>query len=217
MPGVVLVLLLGLAMAVMIMAGVRLPFYVFWSENTRNGGPLRPLPKNMVVAMAMTGAVCLVQGVFPGVINRHLPTVINGSSFTLFKLGIGFLFPAAAVLLFLFLRPILKPRANELPDFERLYMLVGWGVMVLFSKPLSWVDRFWSEIYRTIFLRAFNFMARLSDVFDRKGIDGAVNQTAVSVMFLSRMSTRLQSGRLQDQLAWMMLLALAFFALIWFW
>ena len=217
MPGVVLVLLLGLAMAVMIMAGVRLPFYVFWSENTRNGEPLRPLPKSMVVAMGLAGAFCLVQGVFPEVINRHLPFAIKGSSFTPLKLGIGFLFPAFVVILFLFLRPLLKPRANELPDFERLYMGVGWGVMVLFSKPLAWVDRFWSEIYRTIFLRAFNFMARLSDVFDRKGIDGAVNQTAVSVMFLSRMSTRLQSGRLQDQLAWMMLLALGLFALIWFW
>ena len=222
MPGPVLLLLLGLAMAVMILAGVRLLYYVFWSENTRNRDPLQPLPKSMVIAMAMTGAVCLLQGVFPELINRHLPSLIKGSTFTLFNLGIGFLFPAFVVVLFWFLRPLLKPGAKELPDFERLYMLVGWSVMVLFSKPLAWVDGFWSEIYRTLFLRAFHFMARLSDVFDRKGIDGAVNQTGASVMFLSRVSTRLQSGRLQDQLAWMILLALVFFALtffalIWFW
>ena len=217
-PGAALVLLLGLAMALMILAGgLRLPFFVFWSEGAGNREPLRPLTRNMVVAMGMTGAFCLVQGVFPEMINRHLPYAMEGRSFTLFKLGVGFLFPAAGVLLFMFLRPLLKPKANELPDFERLYVWVGRGVMVLFAKPLSWMDGFWSEVYRTILLRAFNFMARVSDVFDRKGIDGAVNGTAFSVMFLSRISTRLQSGRLQDQLAWMMLLALALFALIWFW
>jgi NADH:ubiquinone oxidoreductase subunit 5 (subunit L)/multisubunit Na+/H+ antiporter MnhA subunit len=79
------------------------------------------------------------------------------------------------------------------------------------------LDGLWSEIYRTIFLRAYNFMARISDFFDRKAIDGAVNRTAFSVMFLSRMSARLQSRSLQDQLARMMLLALIVFALIWFW
>jgi len=217
-PGAVLVLLLGFAMVLMILAGgLRLPFFVFWSESTRNGKPLRALPKNMVVAMGMAGAFCLVQGVFPEMINRHLPYAMEENSFTLFKLGIGVLFPAAAFGLFMFLRPFFKPKANELPDFELLYMWVGRGVMVFFSKPLSWMDGIWSEIYRTLFLRAFNFLAHISDIFDQKGIDGAVNQTASSVMFLSRISTRLQSGRLQDQLAWMMLLALAFFALIWFW
>ena len=217
-PGAALVLLLGLAMALMILAGgLRLPFFVFWSEGAGNREPLRPLTRNMVVAMGMTGAFCLVQGIFPEMINRHLPYAMEQRSFTLFRLGVGFLFPAAGVLLFMFLRPLLKPKVNELPDFERLYMWVGRGVMVFFSKPLSWMDGIWSEVYRTILLRAFNFMARVSDVFDRKGIDGAVNGTAFSVMFLSRISTRLQSGRLQDQLAWMMLLALALFALIWFW
>jgi multicomponent Na+:H+ antiporter subunit D len=218
-PGPVLVPIMGLAMVLMIMAGgLRLPFFVFRSKkSTPNGEPIRPLPKNMVVAMGMAGAFCLVQGVFPETINRHLPYAMEERTFTLFRLGIGLLLPAAAFLLFMFLRPLLKPRANELPDFERLYMWVGFCIMVVFSKPLSWVDGIWSEVYRTIFLRAFNFLARLSDVLDRRGIDGAVNQTASSVLFLSRISTRLQSGRLQDQLAWMMLLALAFFALIWFW
>ncbi len=216
-PGAFLVLVLALAMVLIILGGVRLPFFLFWSESTETKEPLRPLHRNMVVAMGMAGAFCLVQGIFPEVLSRHLPYPMEERPLTLFKLAVGFLFPAAIVLLFMFLRSLLRPGTNELPDFERLYMLVGRGVMVLFSKPLSWMDGIWSEVYRTIFLRAFNFVARVSDVFDRKGIDGAVNGTAFSVMFLSRISTRLQSGRLQDQLAWMMLLALALFALIWFW
>jgi len=214
-PGELLVL--TLAMTLIILGGLRLPFFLFWSESTETKEPLRPLHRNMVVAMGMAGAFCLVQGIFPEVLNRHLPYPMEERPWTLFKLAVGFLFPAANVLLFMFLRPLLRPGNNELPDFERVYGLIGRGIMVIFSKPLSWVDTIWSEIYRTVFLRAFYFVVRISDFFDRRGIDGAVNQTAASVMFLSRISTRLQSSRLQDQLAWMMLLALAVFALIWFW
>jgi len=223
LPGAFLVPALALAMALIILGGVRLFYFLFWSESrgekflAPTEEPLRPLHGNMVVAMGLTGAFCLVQGIFPEVLNRHLPYPMEERPWTLFKLAVGFLFPAANVLLFIFLRPLLRPGTNELPDFERVYGLIGRGVMVVFSKPLSWVDAIWSEIYRTVFLRAFNFMARISDFFDRRGIDGAVNQTAASVMFLSRISTRLQSSRLQDQLAWMLLLALAVFALIWFW
>jgi multicomponent Na+:H+ antiporter subunit D len=216
-PGELLVLVLTLAMTLIILGGLRLPFFLFWSESTETKEPLRPLHRNMVVAMGMAGAFCLVQGIFPEVLNRHLPYPMEERPWTLFKLAVGFLFPAANVLLFMFLRPLLRPGNNELPDFERVYGLIGRGIMVIFSKPLSWVDTIWSEIYRTVFLRAFYFVVRISDFFDRRGIDGAVNQTAASVMFLSRISTRLQSSRLQDQLAWMMLLVLAVFALIWFW
>ncbi|EFK10851.1 putative monovalent cation/H+ antiporter subunit D [delta proteobacterium NaphS2] len=217
-PRLFLVLLLCLSMVLMIMAGgLRLPFFVFWSKNTANPEPLRRLPGNMVLAMAMTGFFCLIQGVFPEVLNRLVSYPAKAFSLTFFKLGVGFMFPVATTLLFIFLKPLLKPRQKELPDFEKVYAWVGRGVVLVLSRPLSWLDGLWSEIYRTIFLRAYHFMARISDVFDRKGIDGAVDRTAFSVMFLSRVSARLQSRTLQDQLARMMLLALIVFALIWFW
>ena len=215
--GPFLLILLGLAMILMLLGGVRLSFFLFWTKSAEQQGHLKPLHRNMVVAMGMAGAFCLVQGIFPEVIYRHLPYPVEGRTFTSFKLLIGFLFPAAGVVLFIFLHPLLKPRTHELPDFEHLYTLVGRAIWFGLSKPLAWMDGIWTEIYRTFFLRAFYFMSRITDFFDRKGIDGAVNQTAASVMFLSRMSTRLQSGRLQDQLARMMLLALAVFALVWFW
>jgi len=216
-PGLFLVLLLSLAMVLMVLGGARLAYFLFWSEKSGSSGPLRPLHRNMVLGMAMAGAFCLVQGLFPEVINRHLPYPMEGSPFTLFRVVIGFMFPAAGMLLFMFLRPLLRPGTRELPDFERLYTLVGRGVMIVLAKPFSWMDGIWSEIYQTVFLRVFHFLVRLSDFFDRKGIDGAVNRTAFSVMFLSRVSTRLQSGRLQNQLAFMMLLFLVVFALVRFW
>ena len=210
-------MLLGLSMVSMILAGVRLSFFLYGSENSGNREPLLPLPGNMQVAMIVAGVFCLVQGFFPEAVNRLLPYPVEKGAFTFFNLLMGFLLPAACIVLFMVLRPFLKPGTREIPDAEVLYSWVGRCVLMVLSKPLSRVDGIWTEIYRTVFLRIFGFMARISDCFDRRGIDGAVNRTAFSVMFLSRISTRLQSSRLQAQLARMMLLALAVFALVWFW
>jgi multicomponent Na+:H+ antiporter subunit D len=217
LKGPFVAVLLALSMMLMILAGTRLLFFLYRSEHSGHSEPLRPIPGNMVVAVGVAGAFCLVHGLLPQGVDRLLPYPLEKGVFNGKNLLLGFLFPAACVLFFMALRPWLKPRPRELHDVEVLYALVGRGVMAVLSKPLSWMDRFWSEIYRTVFLRAFGFVARFFDTFDRKGIDGAVNRTAFSVMFLSRISTRLQSSRLQDQLGRMMLLALAIFALIWFW
>ena len=165
-PGLFFVLFLCLSMVLLIMAGgLRLPFFVFWSKNTADPEPLRKLPGNMVLAMVMTGTLCLVQGVFPEVLNRFVSYPAKAFSLTSLKLGVGFMVPAATVLLFVFLKPLLKPGRNELPDFEKIYAWVARGVILVLSRPLSWMDGYWSEIYRAIFLRAYHFMARISDVF----------------------------------------------------
>ena len=132
--GEFLVLVLALAMTLIILGALRLPFFVFWSERTESEEPLRPLQKNMVVAMGMAGAFCLVQGIFPNVLNRHLPYPMEENPLTFFKLAVGFLFPAAGALLFMFLRPLLRRGTSELWDFERLYGLIGRSVMVVFGK-----------------------------------------------------------------------------------
>ncbi len=217
-PGSMLVLLLGFAILLIIMAGgLRLPYYVFLFK--RSGNPIihGNLPRNMVAATTVTGLFCLIQGLFPERLIRLLSYPVETLSMTFIKLTIGVLFPAATLMLFIFLSPLLKPKDHEPPDFERVYQWIGRLVMMLLSKPLAWADSAFSKIYGTVFLRAFNYMARASDALDRKGIDGAVNRTATSVMFLSRMSTKLQSRSLQDQLARMMLLVLAVVVLIWLW
>ena len=122
-PGEFLVLALALAMTLIILGGLRLPFFLFRSESrgekflAPTEEPLRPLHRNMVVAMGMAGAFCLVQGVFPEVINRHLPYPFEERPLTFFKLAAGFLFPAANILLFMFLRPLLRPRNQRTAGF----------------------------------------------------------------------------------------------------
>jgi len=79
------------------------------------------------------------------------------------------------------------------------------------------MDGIWTEVYRTVFLRGAAGAARSADFFDREGIDRVVDGTAWTVLGLGRLSSRFQTGRLQEQLAWTVILALGIFGLIWFW
>jgi len=57
--------------------------------------------------------------------------------------------------------------------------------------------------------------ARSAGVFDHQAIDTAVDGTASTVRAMSRFFLRIQTGRLQDYLAWMMVAAMLVFTLVW--
>ena len=99
---------------------------------------------------------------------------------------------------------------------DLLYRFVGRSVMRVFSHPLAWADRIWTDIYQTAFIRAASGMARAAGWLDTSGIDRVVEGTGRTVFNLGRLSARLQTGRMQEMVAWMMVLALSIFALIWF-
>jgi len=57
--------------------------------------------------------------------------------------------------------------------------------------------------------------ARGAGIFDKKGIDTVVDGTAYTVRDTGRLATRIETGRLQDYLAWMLVAALLIFAAVW--
>ena len=169
------------------------------------------------MATVLVSLCCVVQGVFPRFLFRLLPAPVKGNPFTPLKVWGALLCLGAACALFFFARGILAPGPRRLPDFDLLYRLVGRGVVTLLARPLSWIDGIWTEVYRTVVLRSLRGIAGLAAWFDRRGIDGAVEGAARGVLGLGRISALMQTGRLQEMLAWMLLLSIGLFALVWFW
>jgi len=197
--------------------GIRIPWFAFRSGEAKEEKPPGKVPLNMIVAMGLASAFCFIQGVFPHLLYRLLPFPVEGSPFTLRKVVIALLFLCLVSLFFLPLKKALVPGARRLPDFDLLYRFVGRTILLVFSRPLAWMDGIWTEVYRTVFLRGAAGAARSADFFDREGIDRVVDGTAWTVLGLGRLSSRFQTGRLQEQLAWTVILALGIFGLIWFW
>ena len=197
--------------------GLRFPWFTFRTGKVKDSKQQKAVPLNMIAAMIMASVFCFIQGLFPHLLYRLLPFPVEGSPFILWKVVAAFLFLCLVGVAFIPLKKVLIPGNRRLPDFDLLYRFVGRAVLFLFSRPLAWMDGIWTNLYQTVFLRAAVGAARRADSFDREGIDKVVEGTARTVLGLGRISAGIQTGRLQEQLAWMVILALGLFALIWFW
>jgi multicomponent Na+:H+ antiporter subunit D len=87
--------------------------------------------------------------------------------------------------------------------------------VAVFTRPLAAVDDIWTLVYRRVGLAALMGSARGAGVFDRRVIDTVVDGNAAAARSLSRLLRRIQTGRLQDYLAWMTVAAMLVFAVVW--
>lgn len=213
----VISLVLGIAgLGAFVAAGLRLPYVVFGPKPSETGD-LEPIPKNMYAAMGIASAACLIQGIFPGLLYRLLPYPVDYHPYSGWKLLLILALLGLTGLGFYVVRKFVQPRQGRTPDVDILYRMVARGVVGLICRPLAWVDGLWSEVYRVFGIRTLLGAAAGAKWFDRRGVDSVVDGTAHKVRALSNISAKMQSGRLQEQLAWMAVLSLGLFALFWFW
>jgi len=213
----VISLILGITgTATFFAVGLRLPYVVFGSRPAGTGD-LQPVPKNMYAAMGIASAMCFIQGIFPGLLYRLLPYPVDYLPYTRWKLLLVLALLGLTFLGFYVVRKSVRPQQGRTPDVDILYRKVARAVLDLICRPLAWVDGLWSAVYRVFGLRALLGAAAGAKWFDRRGVDTVVDGAAHKVRALGSISARMQSGRLQDQLAWMAVLALGLFALFWFW
>jgi len=213
--------LVSILLAMAILGGfaaacLRMVNAVWETESSETERPT-PLPGNMVAALGMGAALCLIQGILPGSFYRLLPYPVTYHPYTVWNILIALVLLGLVGLGFVAMRRVLRPRQARTPDVDLLYRIAANAVVSLICNPLAFMDARWSEVYRKVGLRGLLGIAAGVRWFDRKGIDKVVDGTAHAVRGVGSVSARMQSGRLQDQLAWMTVLALGLFALIWFW
>jgi len=210
--------LLGIALMGGFAAACLRPANAAWGAGSavEKGGPAH-LPGNMVAALGMGSALCLIQGVLPGSLYRLLPFPVAYHPYAVRNILIAVVLLGLVGTGFVSIRRFLRPRRNRTPDLDLLYRMIAGAVVKLICRPLSLVDARWSELYRALGLRGLLGIATGARWFDRKGIDRAVDGAARAVRGAGSVSAGMQPGRLQDQLAWMTILALCLFSLIWFW
>lgn len=112
-------------------------------------------------------------------------------------------------------RSLVAPQPGRLADFDLLYGAVGRAFYGLVSRPLAFVDAFWSEVYRTVGLAGLMWKAHAAAVFDRKGIDMVVDGAAHGAAHLGGVAASVQIGRLQTYLTASLVIAALVFAGIW--
>jgi formate hydrogenlyase subunit 3/multisubunit Na+/H+ antiporter MnhD subunit len=88
-------------------------------------------PFLMQAAMIGTAALCILIGVYPGILYRLLPYPVTYQAFDMAQLAAAALvLGAAAVFFFTVGRKVLEPHETRLQDFDVLYVAAGRGVTV---------------------------------------------------------------------------------------
>jgi multicomponent Na+:H+ antiporter subunit D len=204
------------AVGTFLSVGIKLPYFAFWAKH-ENKMELKPIPFNMYLAMAVAAGLCLAQGLFPSILYRLLPYPVHFHPYTVWTLLQAFMLLSFTGLGFYVIRKLIEPHHGRNLDFDALYRLVGRGFLYLICKPISLLDDRWTEVYRVGGLRGILGLAGGARWFDLKGIDTVVDGSAFTVRGIGRISAKIQTGRLQDYLAWAAVVALVVYGIVWWW
>ncbi len=190
-------LLLTLASAgTFLHTGLKLPYYMFFGKDS--GVRAQEPPRNMLVAMGLAAVACILIGVFPDLLYRHLPYALVYVPYTLAHvtntLGmLGF----TALGFFLLLKQLDPERTISL-DTDWFYRRGSAGLVALVQSPLARLEYgFVGEIYEFVIRRPVLGAADLLRKVDSLVVDSAFIGVGRSTQTLSQVLKTAVSGHTQ--------------------
>ena len=203
--------------------GLKLPYFLFFGTNhcsketwAKAGDP----SWNMLIAMTLGAALCILVGTAPGFLYAMLPYAVHYNPHTAYHLMETLQLLGFAALAFFLLKKYVEPVDRICLDIDWLYRQAGGGFLWLIKHPLQWCDTAWGEAYRVVGLSSLMTLSRFWSWFDWHAIDGVVDGIARSVRALGGKVRLLQSGQIQItlyyafSLAALLLVTFIFFQLL---
>ena len=193
----VIFLMLTLASAgTFLHTGLKLPYYMFFGKDS--GRRSQEPPRNMLVAMGLAAAACVLIGVFPGLLYERLPNPVDFVPYTLQHVTSTLGMLGFTALGFFLLLKHLDPEPTISLDTDWFYRRGSAGVMELVQGPLARLEfGFVGEIYEFVIRRpvlgAANFFRKL----DTFVVDSAIVGVGRSTQTLSQVLKTMVSGNAQ--------------------
>ncbi len=190
-------LLLTLASAgTFLHTGLKLPYYMFFAKDS--GVRAQEPPKNMLVAMGLAAAACVLIGVFPNLLYQHLPNAIDYVPYTLQHVTSTLGMLGFTALGFFLLLKHLDPEPTISLDTDWFYRRSSSGVSAWLLGPLARLEYgFVGEIYESVIRRPVLGAAELLRKLDSLVVDSAFLALGHSTQSLSRVLKTAASGHAQ--------------------
>ena len=211
-------LLLTLASAgTFLHTGLKLPYYMFFGKDS--GVRAQEPPRNMLVAMGLAAAACVLIGVFPGLLYQHLPNAVVYVPYTLEHVTSTLGMLAFTALGFFLLLRHLDPESTISLDTDWFYRRGSAGILALVRSPLSRLEYgFVGEIYEFVIRRPVLGVADLLRRVESRVVDSAFVGLGRSTQNFSQVLKTTADGHAQHYglimaLGIVVLLALAMLAL----
>lgn len=197
---IVLMLMLLLAsVGTFLSVGIKLPYFIWFGED--KGVVCKDPPRNMLVAMGIASFFCFFLGIYPDYLYRMLPFPVTYHPYTAYHLSETLQILGFTALGFYLLRKKLTPEPKLNLDLDWFYRKGAAQVVRFFRNPLSPVNDWVGEVYRTAGMRFALGAAALWTRFDVKAIDGVVDGVAAGVWGFGDKVRHVQTGRLQQYIA----------------
>jgi len=175
--------------------GLKLPYYMFFGKDA--GIRTGEAPRNMLVAMGLLAAMCILIGLAPGILYSVLPFEAEFVPFTahhvVVTLGIlGF----TGLAFFLLLRQ-LDPTPTISLDTDWIYRKAAHAFVRLVARPITWIDDvIVGQAYAWIVRGPVLGVAKLCRKADTHVVDGAIHGLGSGTLALSGVMKVLQSGQI---------------------
>ena len=193
--------------------GLKLPYYMFFGKDA--GVRAQEPPGNMLLAMGLAALTCVVIGLFPGILYRHLPNPVHFAPYTLAHVTSSLGMLGFTALGFFLMLKQLDPKPKISLDTDWFYRRGTAGFLALVEKPLARLEfDFVGEIYEFVIRRPVLGVASVLRRFDSLVVDGAAVGVGEATRSLSGALKKTMSGHTQQYALFMAVGILALLALV---
>ncbi len=187
-----------------LVAGLRLPYLLFFSENRGSEETFAKAedpPWNMQAAMLVAAFFCLLIGTYMPFLYDMLPhqnILKDFHPYDAYHISETLQILAFTALGFYFFHKKIGAEATISLDLDWFYRKGGKLFLWLTKNPIQWADTAWGAAYRVVGLYSLMTTAKFWGWFDWHGIDGVVDGSARAVRGIGkRVAAYLQRGQIQ--------------------
>jgi multicomponent Na+:H+ antiporter subunit D len=194
-PAIFLMLTLASA-GTFLHTGLKLPYYMFFGKDSGRRG--HEPPGNMLVAMALAGAACILIGIFPGLLYQRLPNPVDFVPYTLRHVTSTLGMLSFTAFGFFLLLKHLDPVPTISLDTDWFYRRGAAVLMAFARKPLAQLESgFVGEIYEFVIQRPVLGIANVLRKIDSAVVDGSLVGVGRSTQSFSQVLKTVVSGNAQ--------------------
>ncbi|MBI2069958.1 MAG: Na(+)/H(+) antiporter subunit D [Elusimicrobia bacterium] len=177
--------------------GLKLPYYMFFGKD--KGIAAQEPPSNMLAAMALAAGACILIGVAPGLLYRHLPFAVDYAPYTVHHVIATLGLLGFTALGFFLLLPQLDPKPTISLDTDWFYRRGAGAFMRWGAAPLlRFEQRVVGEIYEFFTTGLVLGVSKILRKLDQVVVDGAANGVGRLTQAASRWLRPMQTGNAQD-------------------
>jgi multicomponent Na+:H+ antiporter subunit D len=178
---IIMIALLVASVGTFLSVGIKLPYFI-WYGGKESAFEAKDPPWNMQVAMAIAAFFCFFIGIYPDYLYHMLPYPVAYHPYTAYHISETMqLFGFTGLGVYLMAKS-LKPHATINLDLDWLYRKGAKAYMWFARNPVSALNEFVSNLYKTLGLSATMAVARKLSWFDWHGIDWCIDGFARNVV-----------------------------------